>query len=86
MQHQLELMSLVAGLPVTCVVALHDLNLAAMFCDEIVVLRGGRAVVSGAPGEVLSEGLIAEVYGVRARVVADGGGTFVRFLAPGGRH
>ncbi|MEU2594313.1 ABC transporter ATP-binding protein, partial [Streptomyces albidoflavus] len=64
------------------VVALHDLNLAAMFCDEVVVLRAGRAVVSGAPGEVLSEGLIAEVYGVRARVVADGGGTFVRFLAP----
>ncbi|MFF8491721.1 ABC transporter ATP-binding protein [Streptomyces albidoflavus] len=81
-QHQLELMSLVARLPVTCVVALHDLNLAAMFCDEVVVLRAGRAVVSGAPGEVLSEGLIAEVYGVRARVVADGGGTFVRFLAP----
>ncbi|WP_371797997.1 ABC transporter ATP-binding protein [Streptomyces albidoflavus] len=82
-QHQLEVMSLVAGLPVTCVVALHDLNLAAMFCDEVVVLRAGRAVVSGPPGEVLSEGLIAEVYGVRARVVADGGGTFVRFLAPG---
>ncbi|CAM5556997.1 ABC transporter ATP-binding protein OS=Streptomyces gougerotii OX=53448 GN=GCM10010227_07350 PE=4 SV=1 [Streptomyces diastaticus subsp. diastaticus] len=83
-QHQLELLSLVAGLPVTCVVALHDLNLAAMFCEEVVVLRAGRAVASGSPREVLTEGLIEEVYGVRAVVVADGGGPpFVRFLAPG---
>ncbi|MFD5181285.1 ABC transporter ATP-binding protein [Streptomyces sp. NPDC058372] len=86
-QHQLELLSLVAGLPVTSVVALHDLNLAAMFCDEIVVLRAGCVVACGAPGVVLTESLIHEVYGVRA-VVAEGAGgrPFVRFLPPGGPH
>jgi len=70
-RHQLELLSLVARLPVTSVVALHDLNLAAMFCDEVIVLDRGRAVAGGPPAEVLTAELIAWVYGVRAHVRAD---------------
>ncbi|WP_405896420.1 ABC transporter ATP-binding protein [Streptomyces sp. NBC_00727] len=71
-QHQLELLSLVASLPLTAVIALHDLNLAAMFCDRIVVLSGGRAVAGGTPGQVITEELIEDVYRVRAVVTADG--------------
>ncbi|MEU6914623.1 ABC transporter ATP-binding protein [Streptomyces olindensis] len=80
--HQLDLLALVRSLPVTTVVALHDLNLAAMYCDRVVVLSAGRVVASGAPGDVLTEGLIAEVYGVRAAVSRDGheGRPHVRFL------
>lgn len=70
-RHQLEILTLVTRLPVTTVVALHDLGLAAMFCDRVVVLRGGRAVAAGTPTEVLTEPLIADVYGVRARVWTD---------------
>ncbi|WP_019853104.1 ABC transporter ATP-binding protein [Actinopolyspora mortivallis] len=81
-RHQLELLGLVVRLPVTSVLALHDLNLAAMFCDRLLVLRQGRAVVAGTPGEVLTPELVAEVYGVRAEVTADGpeGRPSVRFL------
>ncbi|NED10986.1 ABC transporter ATP-binding protein [Streptomyces sp. SID9124] len=81
-QHQLELLSLVASLPLTAVIALHDLNLAAMFCDRIVVLSGGRAVAGGTPGQVITEELIEEVYRVRAVVTPDGpqGRPSVRFL------
>ncbi|MFE3517960.1 ABC transporter ATP-binding protein [Streptomyces sp. NPDC059166] len=81
-QHQLELLSLVAALPVTAVVALHDLNLAAMFCDRITVLKEGRVVAGGTPSEVITEELIAEVYRVRAVVTPDGpdGRPSVRFL------
>ncbi|WP_454855970.1 ABC transporter ATP-binding protein [Rhizobium binxianense] len=67
-QHQLELLDLVTKLPVTTVIALHDLNLAAMFCDRIAVLQQGRVVASGSPEVVLTEGLIREVFGVRACV------------------
>ena len=67
-RHQLELLSLVRRLPVTTVIAMHDLNLAATFCDEVVVLAGGRAVAAGPPAEVLTAELIGEVYGVRALV------------------
>jgi iron complex transport system ATP-binding protein len=43
-QHQLEILSLVARLPVTSIVALHDLNLAAMFCDTLAVLHQGKVL------------------------------------------
>ncbi|WP_327328911.1 MULTISPECIES: ABC transporter ATP-binding protein [unclassified Streptomyces] len=81
-QHQLELLSLVAALPVTAVVALHDLNLAAMFCDRVTFMKDGRVVAGGTPSEVITEELIADVYRVRAVVTPEGpdGRPSVRFL------
>jgi len=81
-QHQLDLLALVADLPVTTVIALHDLNLAAMYCDTLLVLREGRVAAAGAPGDVLTEELIADVYGVRTAVTPDGpdGRPHIRFL------
>lgn len=67
-KHQLELMRLIVNLPVTSIVAIHDLNLAAMFCDRLVVLRKGQLVAAGSPVDVLTPELIAEVYEVRATV------------------
>ncbi|MCV9999711.1 ABC transporter ATP-binding protein [Pararhizobium sp. YC-54] len=67
-QHQLEILSLVAKLPVTSIIALHDLNLAAMFCDNLAVLHHGKVVAAGTPEEVLTEDLIANVFGVRAYI------------------
>ncbi len=72
--HQLDLLSLVRTLPVTSIVALHDLNLAAMFCDRLVVLKDGAVVATGTPAEVLTPELIGEVYRVRAVVSPDGPG------------
>ncbi|MBM7368293.1 ABC transporter ATP-binding protein [Gordonia hydrophobica] len=77
--HQLELMTLVTRLPVTSIVAIHDLNLAAMFCDRVMVMREGRLVAAGTPREVLTPDLIADVYQVRAKVTDDDGLT-IRFL------
>uniref|UniRef100_UPI0031017D41 ABC transporter ATP-binding protein n=1 Tax=Neorhizobium sp. EC2-8 TaxID=3129230 RepID=UPI0031017D41 len=67
-QHQIDIMRLVSDLPVTTVVAIHDLNLAARFCDVIAVLSEGRLVASGTPAEVLTEGLITTVFGVQAHI------------------
>ncbi|MEU1016593.1 ABC transporter ATP-binding protein [Streptomyces sp. NPDC005898] len=67
-QHQLELLALIAELPLTSVIALHDLNLAAMYCDHVLILKEGTAYAAGTPAEVITEQLIAEVYGVRAVV------------------
>ncbi|MFI6640082.1 heme ABC transporter ATP-binding protein [Streptomyces sp. NPDC050504] len=44
------------------VVVLHDLGLAAAYADRVAVLRRGRVAVEGAPGAVLSDGLLSEVY------------------------
>jgi iron complex transport system ATP-binding protein len=67
-RHQLELLALLRRLPVTSIVTMHDVNLAAMFCDDIVVLRAGRVAAAGKPVEVLTQGLIADVFEVGAEV------------------
>jgi ABC-type cobalamin/Fe3+-siderophores transport systems, ATPase components len=55
--------------------ALHDLNLAAGFCDSLVVLHSGRVAAAGAPSDVLTPALLRQVYGVDATILrhpADG--------------
>lgn len=71
--HQLAVLDLVAALVRTAGVAVlgvfHDLNLAAGYCDELLVLAGGRIVARGVPGAVLDADLIRRVYGVAASVI-----------------
>lgn len=63
-RHQLDLLRLVAELGTSALVALHDLNLAAMFCDRLCLLDGGRAVAVGTPRDVLTPDRLAAVYGI----------------------
>ncbi|MBI0293427.1 ABC transporter ATP-binding protein [Streptomyces sp. PRKS01-29] len=79
-QHQLDLLDLVAGLPIGTVIALHDLNLAAMYCDRLLVLREGHVLAEGTPGQVLTPSLIKRVYDVEADVTHDPGHPVIRFL------
>lgn len=65
---QLEILGLVRRLPATSLLVLHDLNLAASFCDRLYVLAAGRVVASGPPHEVLTEPLLSEVYAVRTHI------------------
>ncbi|MET8171724.1 ABC transporter ATP-binding protein [Streptomyces clavifer] len=67
-RHQLEVLGVLRRLPATVLVALHDLNLAAYYCDRLYVLREGEVVASGPPAAVLTPGLLAEVYGVASEV------------------
>ncbi|MER8377413.1 ABC transporter ATP-binding protein [Mesorhizobium sp. M1406] len=69
-QHQLSILDLVAKLPVTSVVALHDLN-QALSCDRVGVLSGGRLVALGPAHKVLTVERIDAVFGVRASLLTD---------------
>jgi iron complex transport system ATP-binding protein len=53
----------------TALVALHDLNLAAAYCDHVVVLQGGRVVAAGPVDEVLVPEVIDPVYRVSTTVL-----------------
>ncbi|MEU1983914.1 ABC transporter ATP-binding protein [Nocardia sp. NPDC019395] len=77
--HQLEILDLITRLPITTVVALHDLNLAAMFCDYVLVLDRGRVAAHGIPAETLTAALVHDVYGVRATVTVDDGVPVIRY-------
>ncbi|TWF56922.1 ABC transporter ATP-binding protein [Neorhizobium alkalisoli] len=69
-QHQINLMRLVADLPITSIIALHDLNHAAMFCDGLIVMQAGKIVATGTPEKVLTESLLRDVFSIEARVEA----------------
>lgn len=63
-RYQHELLTVIAGLPLCTIIVLHDLNLAARYCDEIVLLDRGSVVASGAPDAVLTPENIEPVYGI----------------------
>ena len=63
-RHQIELMELLRELRLTTLMAIHDLNLAATYCDTVHVLQGGRVVASGAPLDVLTPDLVERVFEV----------------------
>lgn len=70
-RHQLELLAIVRDLGVTTLVTLHDLNLAAAFCDRVVVLSHGEVVADGAPGTVFTTALLHRVFGVESAPITN---------------
>jgi len=70
--HQVEILELVRALNrehgVTVMAAMHDLNLAALFFDRLVMLKGGALFADGPPREVLTEENVREVFSASVRV------------------
>lgn len=66
--HQLRLLRFVRSLGITVFAALHDLNLAAMFCDRLCVLHNGRLEADGTPEAVLTTELLDRVYRIDATI------------------
>ena len=67
--HQLEIMALLAGQAAAgalVLVVLHDLSIAARFCDRLLLLDAGRLVADGPPGAVLTDDALAATYRITA--------------------
>ncbi|HEY4250534.1 MAG TPA: ATP-binding cassette domain-containing protein [Roseomonas sp.] len=66
--HQVEMLALVQRLSrergVSVIVVLHDVNMAARFCDEILALHGGRLIARGTPEAIMTPSVLASIYGV----------------------
>ena len=72
--HQIELMELLADLNDagrTVVAVLHDLNQACRYASHLIAMRDGRIAAQGAPGEIFTEQLVQEVFGLPAVIMAD---------------
>tara|TARA_R110000850_G_C9890984_1_gene458861 strand:- start:767 stop:1201 length:435 start_codon:yes stop_codon:yes gene_type:complete len=85
-RHQLGILELVRRLPVTVVAALHDLNHAAMFCDRIAMMDGGKLRAIGTPQDILIPENLRDVFGVSATVEPDDihpGRCMIRYHAGG---
>ncbi len=66
--YQLELLEVIKGLGVGVIAALHDLNLASLFCDEVFIMKQGTLVTHGTPASIITEDLIEAVYEVQSQV------------------
>lgn len=67
--YQLEIFDFIKRLNITVVAAVHDLNMATLYCDRLYVIKDGTVVLSGSPEEVLNKENIYDVYGVRSTVL-----------------
>ena len=78
LQHQLEVLELIKQVTVergiTTLIALHDLNLAARYADQFLVLKTGTIYAKGNAASVLTPETLRDVYGVNATVHVDGDG------------
>lgn len=72
LQHQLAFLETLQELNrregLTMLMSIHDLNLASAYCARILVLADGELLADGATAEVLTPGLLAQVFGVEAAV------------------
>ncbi|WP_053956419.1 ABC transporter ATP-binding protein [Inediibacterium massiliense] len=66
--YQIKILKFLKKLQKTIVISLHDLNMAAEYCDRIYAIKDGRIVKSGTPNEVLNAELIKELYGVDVEI------------------
>ncbi len=87
--HQLDVLDLLTDLNrergVTMVAVLHDLNLACRYADHMIAMKDGRILAEGAPVDIVTEGLVGEVFGMRCSVIEDPASA-TPMVVPLGRH
>lgn len=71
--HQIDVLALVHRLSglrgLGVIVVLHDVNMAARFCDDLVALKGGRLIARGSPAEIVAAGPLKSIYGLDMEVL-----------------
>lgn len=86
-RYQLKVLGVVRDLVesgITAIGAVHDLEMAARFCDRLLLLAGGRVIAEGKPDEVLTPENVEYAFGVRAAIYRDAltGALAVTLLGP----
>ena len=72
--HQIEVMALVQKLSrdlgLGVIIVIHDINLAAQYCDELVALKQGRLLKTGRPSEIMTAQVLKDIYSVEMNIIA----------------
>ncbi|RDY24906.1 ABC transporter ATP-binding protein [Romboutsia maritimum] len=66
--YQIQLMDLVKSLNITTLSAIHDMNIASMYCDYLIVMKNGEIINCGTVEEVITSEMLKEVFGVNAHI------------------
>lgn len=76
--HQIEVLSLIQRLSrergLTVITVLHDINMAARFCDRLVALRDGKMIAEGTPEAMMRSDILEHIYGIRMGILPHPGG------------
>lgn len=78
--HQIDVMALLrreADAGGLVIAVLHDLSMAARYCDRLLLIDGGKLVADGSPAEVLTAERLATVYGIRADIICENGRSMI---------
>ncbi|XXQ67410.1 ABC transporter ATP-binding protein [Neisseriaceae bacterium B1] len=71
--HQLEVMELIQSLSkqlnLGVIIVIHDINLAARYCDQLVALHQGHVLKQGAPQEIMTAQVLHEIYSVNMNIM-----------------
>lgn len=70
-RHQFQFLNIAKELDITIITAIHDLNIATLYCDRIYALKNGKIIESGTPEDIITEDLIKDLYGVKSKIVKD---------------
>jgi iron complex transport system ATP-binding protein len=83
-KHQVETLRLIHRLAtereLTVIVVLHDVDLAARFCDRLVALRQGELIADGSPRDIMDSGVLESIYGVPMGVLERAPGQWVSYV------
>ena len=83
--HQVEVLGLIQRLSrergLTVIAVLHDINMAARYCDHLVALRGGEMIAQGAADSLMQGEVLAQIYGIPMGILPHpAGGAPVSFV------
>lgn len=67
-KYQIQILTVVKSLNIGVLAALHDLPMAAVYCDMLYVIKDGKIIASGSPKEVLTKKLIRQVYEIDCEI------------------
>jgi len=67
-KYQFQIMTILKKQGITVFASVHDLNIAALYCDQIIVMKKGTIIAVGTPEEVLTRELLQDLYGIDSEI------------------
>ena len=75
MPHQIEILEMLVKLSVdedrTVVLVLHDINMAARYCSNLIALKEGKILATGRPSKVVTTEMVESIFGLKALIIED---------------
>lgn len=66
--HQIDIMNTIKGMGVTVLAAIHDMNMAALYCDKVILMKSGEVLQHGTVEEVLTHSMLKKLFNVNAEI------------------